>query len=366
MDYIATRNLPFGVIVLALAGSGCADPCVDDGLGQDYCPEQATDGGSGGGTDGGTVGTDSDGTTDPTVGTGGGGGMECPLLDVTLTPQEATTIILVDQSESMTAMFDMADRWEAVRTTLFDPTDGVVTELENDVRFGLSLYTSDDGFEGGTCPILTEAPPMLGNSTTMQGVFDMSMPVGDTPTGESLAAVAQGLAADPSPGEKLIVLATDGEPDTCDEPDPQNGQAQSVQAATDAFALGVKTAVISVGNEVSEVHLQEMANAGAGVVTGEPDEPFYQALDQAALILAFQEIIGTSRDCTFTLSDALMPNAADECMVAVNGAQIPANDPDGWQQVSATEIELVGMACDDIQDGEINISMECDCDAVSG
>ena len=39
------------------------------------------------------------------------------------------------------------------------------------------------------------------------------------------------LLNDPAPGDKVIVLATDGEPDTCAEPNPQNGQGVAVAAA---------------------------------------------------------------------------------------------------------------------------------------
>jgi hypothetical protein len=338
--------------------AGCATPCVDDGLGQEYCPEDDS------GAEAGDTGTTSEtGSGNDESGTGGGG--TCDLFRLDLTPQTPTIVLLVDQSESMTAAFDMTDRWAAIQTTLLDPQDGVVTNLQSEVRFGLSLYTSNDGDMGGACPILTETPPALNNFDDIDTVFQNSGgPQGDTPTGESLAVVADALSMDQAPGEKYVVVATDGEPDTCAEPDPQNGQGLAVMAAQDAYAKGVKTFIISVGDDVSNDHLQDMANAGAGVQMGDPDATFYKALDQQALLDAFNEIVQGTRDCRIDLDMAIIPDKANLCAVNVNGMDLLLDDPDGWQVNTSTEIELVGQACTDIQEGDVTIEMDCDCTAL--
>ncbi len=348
-------GLGFGALTL---GVGCASPCVDDGIGQKQCP--ADDGGNEAGE------TDTTGDTGADHGeTGAGEGGTCDLFRLDLTPQTPTIVLLVDQSESMTAAFDMTDRWSAIQTTLLDPQDGVVTNLQSEVRFGLSLYSSNDGDMGGMCPILTETPPAIDNFDNIDMVFQNSGgPLGDTPTGESLAVVADALSMDAAPGEKYVVVATDGEPDTCAEPDPQNGQGLAVMAAEDAFAKGVKTFIISVGDDVSNDHLQDMANAGAGVQMGDPDATFYKALDQQALLDAFNEIVQGTRDCRIDLDMAIIPDKADLCTVAVNGMDLPLDDPNGWEVNTSTEIELVGSACTDIQEGEVTIEMDCDCAAL--
>lgn len=347
-----------GLALLSLSLVGCADPCVDDGLGQKECPEEQ---------DGGDDATGNEADTGDAEGeeSGEGDGGTCDLFELDLTPQTPTLLLLVDQSGSMTADFDNTTRWDAIRTTLLDPQNGVVATLESDIRFGLTLYTSNDGDAGGMCPILIETPPAIDNFAAIETAFDNSGgPQVDTPTGESIAAVTPGLVADAAPGDKYIVLATDGEPDTCAEPNPQNGQDEAVMAAEAAFSMGIRTFVISVGDEVSDAHLQDMANAGAGVQQGDPDATFYKALDQQALIDAFDDIIQGVRDCRIDLNDPIFPDKANLCTVSVNDMDIPFDDPDGWQVNGASEIELVGSACMSIQDGDVTVGMKCDCEAL--
>jgi hypothetical protein len=215
---------------------------------------------------------------------------------------------------------------------------------------------------GMECPMLTEVDPALDNFAAIEATMSMAAPVQDTPTGESLEAVWQKLDAFDEPGRKYIVLATDGEPDTCDEPNPQNGQPESVAAAEAAYAAGIETFVISVGDEVSEGHLQDMANAGQGVQGGDPDAPFYLALDQGALVQAFEDILAGVRSCQLDLETPLAPEDADACTVEVNGQVVPLDDPNGWQLNDPSEVELLGTACDALQAGTSSVQMSCACE----
>jgi hypothetical protein len=330
----------------------CADPCLDDGLGQKYCPEQTTQSSSetAGDGDGGTASTTSNDTD------------ACPLLDLILVPQTPTLVLLVDQSASMEQDFGGDTRWNVITDVLIDPNTGIVPQFASTIRLGLTLYSSMNGsLDGVECPLLTEVPPALDNAGPIDMMMSMSVPIGDTPTGESLDVVWQDLAALDVPGRKYIVLATDGEPDTCAEPNPQNGQPQSLAAAQAAFAAGIETFIISVGEEVSDAHLQEMANAGQGVQPGDPDAPFYLALDQAALLDAFQQILAGVRTCQLDLDVPLTAEDAQTCTVEVNGAAVPLDDPNGWQLNTATEIELLGTACEALQSGTSSVQMECAC-----
>lgn len=289
----------------------------------------------------------------------------CADADVTFEPQIPTVLLLIDQSGSMTTQFGDTDRWEAVYNALLDPDDGLVPQLEGQVRFGMALYTSFEGNQGGReCPVITETPPALDNYQAIAATWDASQPEDETPTGESIAAVTPTLVMDPSEGTKIIVLATDGEPDTCAEPNPQNGQDESVEAAAAAFGQGVRTYVISVGNEVSDQHLQDVANAGAGVGNGDPDAPFYKADDAQALADAFADIVDGVRDCKLTLDGTVSEGGEDQCTVYVNGEAIPFGDENGWQLNNPGEVELVGDACDAIQNGEVQVSIKCACGVV--
>jgi hypothetical protein len=348
------------------AMSGAPDPAGtlgsggDDTTGKDDGAQGTSTGNVGSDTGVATLGFGEDDSGSSTT-------MGCPSTAVEFEPLLPTVVLLVDQSGSMTSSFAGVPRWNAVRDALTDPVTGVVANLEDDVRFGLSLYTSHNGFgNSGTneCPILTEVAPAVGNYTAIDDTFDGASPDSETPTGESIEAVTAALVADTDPNPKIIVLATDGEPDTCAQPNPQNGQDEAIEAAEAAFAAGIQTFIISVGSDISESHLQDMANAGVGWMPGDEDAPFYVPSDQDALAAAFDEIINGVRSCVLTLSTPILPGHYDDGTVTINGAEIPFEDADGWQVNSATEIELLGAACDLIQEGDVEITVEFSCDAI--
>jgi hypothetical protein len=329
---------------------GCAEPCIDDGLGQTYCPVNETEAATGDTGPG-------DGDGDPT-GTEVGETEGCALLDVILIPQTPTLMLLVDQSGSMNDDFGGDTRWNVITDVLINPQTGIVPQFDDSIRLGLTLYTSVDV---DTCPMLIEVDPAIGNAAAIDTTMSTAVPIQETPTGESLDVVWQKLDALDVPGRKYIVLATDGEPDTCADPDA-NGQAESVAAATAAYAAGIETFVISVGDDVSAAHLQDMANAGQGVQAGDPDAEFYLALDQAALLDAFDEILAGVRSCQLDLMTPLTAADAMACTVEVNGDAVGFEDPNGWQLNGSNEMELLGTACDALQQGTSSVQMECSCD----
>ena len=297
----------------------------------------------------------------------GEGGSEtgtCADAEVKFEPQIPTVLLLIDQSGSMTSKFGDTDRWQAVYEALLDPQGGLVPELEGEIRFGMALYTSFDGDEGGVCPVITATPPALNNYGAIAASYAANEPADETPTGESIAAVTPSLVMDPSEGNKIIVLATDGEPDTCAQPNPQNGQQASVEAAAAAYAQGVRTYVISVGDEVSDEHLQDVANAGVGVGMGDPNAPFYKADDALALAEAFAQIVDGVRDCKLSLDGMVSEGGEDQCAVYVNGMSVPYGTKDGWELNDASEVELLGAACEAIQSGEVEVSIKCACGVV--
>ena len=287
------------------------------------------------------------------IATGGNaeGDSGCADVQVTVDPEIPTIMLLVDQSGSMTSEFGGGmDRWNSLYTSLIDPATGVVMPLEGEIRFGLTLYTSEDGFDGPQCPMLLEVPPALDNYAAMDTVYEPAVPNDETPTGESVAAVAMTLDAFAEPGPKAIVLATDGLPDTCQEPNPQNGQPVAVAEVQAAFALGIKTFVLSVGDEVGEAQLQEVANAGIGLPPQGPmNAPFWIALDAADLADAFDEIVGGFISCTLEIDGMVTADDFCEGTVVLDGVVLEC--PVDWTLVDPMTIELLGSACDTLQDG---------------
>lgn len=341
-----------GLTTLFVAGCSCSsegpnssgDSTSDSGIVVTATGTESESGSGSGSSDGPRLDVGNPGSTD-------GDTDGCVDVTVSVDPVIPTLVLLVDQSGSMTANFDGVSRWEATYDTLMDPVDGVVIELEDRVRFGLSLYTSDDGFQGPMCPIMTTVPPALSNHAAIDAVYSLEAPLEDTPTGDAIDVVASELVLFPEPGPKGIVLATDGEPDTCEEPDPQNGQVEAVTAAQNAFTDDIRTYIVSVGDDVSDAHLQEMANAGAGKDPMEmvDPEPFYKALDPQQLVDAFKQIIADFVTCEFTLNGEIIGDPCDGT-VRVDGMEIECGTE--WDATSPTTIELLGGACDLIKDGE--------------
>jgi hypothetical protein len=312
---------------------------------------------------------------------------------------EPVVMILVDQSGSMTSNYDVGSRWNDLEDVLFDDPGGVVKPLEDDIMFGLTLYTAG----GGSCPRLRQEDhigrvigPKLTNYADMAALYADQAPSGDTPTGDSINGVVaylNSLTFDP-PRPKYILLATDGEPDRCEELNPQRGQAESVIAARDAFNQGVRTFMLSVGSDVRDDHMQDVANAGAGcpvdpyyndAPTCDPDvpvcdekqddvsdyagsasswvvrcpddstgvpiqHPFYKATSRQDLIEDLNQIFGSVLSCVVALNaTAGAPPIAGS--VYVDGEVVPEGAPDGWTVTGPDTLQLLGATCTAITDG---------------
>jgi hypothetical protein len=282
----------------------------------------------------------------------GGNTGVCASTNVDLGHQLPTVLLLVDQSGSMNAEFGTSDRWQTLRTALMEPAMGIVNTLQAQVRFGLTLYSGRNG--AAPCPALTNVAPSLNNFMPINMAYPepTSAIIDDTPTGDSIMAATAILQAVTEPGPKVIVLATDGEPDSCETPDPQTPAAKelAVKAAQDAFAAGVFTFYISVGNEVSTAHATEMANVGQGYPRGDTMQRFYLANDQAALASAFATIVDGVRTCSFQLNGTVKNGDEAQGKVKLDGKELPLNDPNGWRLSSPSTVEFVGKACETAKD----------------
>jgi hypothetical protein len=303
------------------------------------------------------------GTSNSGGGSSSSGGSEvCASTNVDLGHQLPTVLLLVDQSSSMDAKFGMSDRWVTLRDALMDPNMGIVKNLQAQVRFGLTMFSGKNG--AAPCPSLTTIAPMLDNFPPIDAAYPapmMGMPtnsvlIDDTPTGESIDGAAAILQKVTDPGPKVIVLATDGEPDTCADPDPKdkagNDAAKEValKATQNAFASGIFTFYISVGNDVSDLHATEMANVGQGFPRNDPMQRFYRANDQKALADAFAKIVDGVRNCSFQLNGTVKDGGETEGTVKLDNIVLKLNDPNGWRLSSPTTVELTGTACETVKD----------------
>ena len=285
----------------------------------------------------------------------------CGDINAIVNGTTPTIHLVVDQSGSMDSNFGSTNRWDAVYRTLMED-NGMVSRLQSGVRFGLTLYTSDDGNAGGVCPMLQSVQPKLDNFNAMNAIIGPARPEGDTPTGETINAVTDTLVAVTEPGPKIIIVATDGEPDTCEIPNPSNdsersiAQNASITAAQRAFDKGIRTYVISVGDDVGADHLQQLANVGTGLPpaggTGGEQADYYVALNADDLVNAFGAIVGGVTGCVFTINGEVDPAKAGQGLVSVDGE--PLEQGTDWVMLDSKTFEVIGAACDALQDGDLH------------
>ena len=275
-------------------------------------------------------------------GPGGGPDANCPAVNFTATPVIPSISLLIDRSQSMGSTIGGKSRYQAIRDALVDPNNGVVKGLERKALFGASLYSSDF-----PCPRLYSVPRALNNTTAIATLIDSQTPDGVTPTGPSIDQAVAAFAASPPPAGSppIIVLATDGEPNTC-ESNVTNRQP-SINAARASFAAGIRLFVLGVSSDVNPSHLQDVANAGAGIQPGQPNAPFFVATTPQNMKTAFDQIIGGVTSCELTINGTVSESQAASGTVLVNG--VPITFGTDWQLVNGNTIRILGQACTNLR-----------------
>jgi len=341
----------------------------------------------------------------------GTGGMidagQCATLSVQTVEQVATVDLLVDTSGSM--FQQPAPFWTPLYNALMDPTAGVVKQLQGTTRFGFTSFTGTG--TGAMCPMLQKVPYAINNYDAINAVYGAILAKyngqkWETPTHAAVDAAAADLAAFTAtpPGPKYILLVTDGSPDTCWANDPQCGQDASIKAVQDAYAKGIGTYVLGIGDILDAAadgcsagrcgkdYLQDVANAGTGLpvepvsdanyaysscVQNSPTKalsatyaatgaggkaPYYTvsgkgtASDVTPLVTAIKQALTQTRSCTFAMTATLptgmttgikITTNAEKGMFSYNGKPLAYNDPNGWKlNADQTGITLSGSVCD--------------------
>ncbi len=325
-----------------------------------------------------------------TGGTGGTGNIGGGCQSVTITPTRSipNVMFLVDQSGSMDAGFGGGEnRWEAANTVI----NGIVSSTDSIVRYGLTTYTSRQRrTTTRRCPRLpTEIDFALGNSSNI-GDDTLSIPTRyperlrahDTPDRRQHRRVGWQHSSSPPPeeGPTIIVLATDGAPDSCEYPNPSNGtqraqaEGEAVTAAGGLARRGHRL-VRALGRHPQRRqrirdHLQEVANEGVGLAADGSggDAPFWVGTDPQSLEDEFREIISASISCDIQM-DKRFDDKEQACNdpesdVQLNGT--PLSCPSDWIVKPGVDdvIELVGSACDTFKSGDATFSATFPCGAI--
>lgn len=322
----------------------------------------------------------------------------CTQLEIGFEAQTPTALIIVDRSSSQWDQYPN-HTWEPMKAGILE----VVRDVQKDIRVGVVTYTGENG---GACPDLYPAMnqvtfdknnlPAIESALT---TIDRPAYKGETPTAVTIQQALPVLLADPSPGEKVMLLVTDGDPDFCNDPDRICAMDAVIGAVQAAFNQGVLTTVFGLKRaELSEQHLRDVANAGAGLPVALPpgvnteadlrnrcrtnppgsltgtysptpgNAQFFQAngTDQVALGAALDAVIQGIRSCVFELDGAveINPELVGYARITIDeGPPLGFGDPNGWQLATPTQVQLVGSACQQLKNpatGAINFDFPCE------
>lgn len=288
---------------------------------------------------------------------GGGGDSTCVEVNLNLAKQLPTVVVLVDRSGSMKELFGSKQRWDVLKDTLIGP-GSILQSLQAEVKFGLTTYSWTSGEK--PCPTLAAIAPALDNFAAINSALAPLGVQDNTPTGESVlrvaglddagAPVAGGFAQVDVGGPKIILLATDGDPDTCADPG-SNGtdppRQLTVWAVQRAFAAGIQTYVVAIGADVTEAHQQQVANAGLGFApTAGKAAPYFRPADATQLANVIKGIVNGARTCTFALNGSVQPGEESKGTVTLDGKTLGYQDPNGWKLNDPRQLQLLGTACD--------------------
>jgi hypothetical protein len=290
---------------------------------------------------------------------GSGPDVNCPAIHFSATRVIPSIQLLVDRSTSMQENFNGVDptperdngpyKYPVMRDALVGP-QGVVTQLDGSVYFGATLFTAEEGIP---CPELNSTPGRAkNNKDAIAGLLTTFIPppsraaAGFTPTPLAINAVVDDFMRNPPSTDSppIILLATDGFPNECTT--RADRTAESVEAAANAFAHGIKLYILAIAFEASGAaqHVQDMANAGQGVQPGQPNATAYSASNPTEMAMAFQTIIRSVQSCDLTLEHEINPAEAPSGTVTLNGTTL-MHGRDWTVDANGLTLHLLGDAC---------------------
>jgi hypothetical protein len=352
------RNAIYGSLMAAAVGTlSCGSPSVETNGKGGGSSGQSTPGGAGSsGTGGPMVVLPEPGNTTPPPSNMPTEMMNCGLKKHDLERRPADLLLVLDRSGSMVDPVTVngmpVPKWGEVIAAL----DQVIKRTEPSVFWGLKLYPM--GADSCGVPDGAEVGNALNNHAMVMGLANMNAPVsngGSTPTQAAVRKATAALMASPSPNNKFILLATDGEPN-CGMGFGGRGRSDamgSIAAVADAQTAGISTFVVGVATAGSDAHetLNQMADKG-GRPRADPAARYYPVTSRDELVATLEAIATQVGSCTFPLSPP--PPAPGNVAVDVDGMRVQ-KDPastDGWSYgANNNSIVIHGPTCERLKNG---------------
>jgi hypothetical protein len=196
----------------------------------------------------------------------------------------------------------------------------------------------------------------MGNMPGVKNAIDMGNINGTDPLQEALLALHDtfgNVTGDP----KVIVVATDGTPNSCGDPTVDHTAQAAAQALANFNDKHIKLYVIGLGN-VDTNFLQQIANAGVGSTT---DVTYYTSNSLAQVTANYTSIFNEVIDCKMTLDGTIDVAQASLGTVKSNGTTLTY--PTEWTAVDTHTIQLLGTACDNYKNApspvEVTATFTC-------
>ena len=257
----------------------------------------------------------------------------------------ADVLLVLDKSTSMTYATDSDEtcngggctaRWPA----LTDAVNATLSATASSISWGLKLYPNS-----GSCGVSNGVDVAISASAVpqIQSRISSTTPNGYTPTAQAIDAATAYLKTLNDANNKVILLATDGEPNCL--PGESSGTTNvpgTVTAIQAASAAGFPVYVIGIGPSVG--NLDNFAQAGG-------TNHYYPATSPQDLADAFADISQLVTTCTFTLS--LDPDAdLDNVAVYLDKNLVQKDGTNGWSFGAGNQtVVLNGSSCEKVKSG---------------
>ena len=271
----------------------------------------------------------------------------CPAVHFTPMPVTPSIELVLDRSGSM-GMSDISPtRYKALQNALFG-AGGAVTTKEGQVYFGEELFSGDepgcvDGPPGRLDVTNYSTPRALNNASAMSTLASAHAPNDSTPTAAAIGQAVYDFNQTPPPAGSppIILLATDGQPNSCGNNSDNNNSVNQVASAY-ASAMQIRTFILGLNLQGSTAYLQAIANAGVGQTNG--NAPYYNASNPQQLVDALNTIINGVISCDLTINQAVDPASAPNATVTLNGSNLTYGT-DWTLDANGMTIHILGTAC---------------------